>query len=288
MRAPHTMIPAAYFPLRSDTFAMSMGTRPLEPGERLIDRDLAYFDAERALKRAQIDADRDEYVQLPAATRDAQHEAVALLLRDTGLSAPAELAEHPEPLLWFGLQVQEDLCLLDLSQPGVPLVAGVVCFPGDWSMREKLGKSFIDVHGPVPLFDKIGMPSVNLMERMKFDRPVWRPNWGGLKPTRQLDLTPKYRPHIALLKSELTTDNIGERLHFRVERQTLNVLPHTRHILFTIHTYMATLADVCVNATWRRNLRGWIETAPPEWIEYKGITPYLGALTLFLAEQSAQ
>lgn len=277
-----TMIPDAYFPLRSEAFAMSMGTRPLEPGERLLDRDPSRIDAELALKRSQIAADRAEYVQLPTHTREAQHEAAALLCRDMGIDVPTALATDAEPLLWPGMRVQEDLCLLDLSQPGVPLVAGVVCFPGDWSIREKLNKSFIDVHAPVPLFDKIGMPSVNLMERMKFDRPVWRPNWGGLKPTDQLDLTPKHRPRINELKLGLTTDTIGATLYFRVERQTLSKLPRTNHILFTIHTYTATLADVCENTSWRHNLRGWLATAPPTWIDYKGMTPYIEVLMSYL------
>jgi hypothetical protein len=52
--------------------------------------------------------------------------------------------------------------------------------------------------------------------------------------------------------------------------------------LFTIHTYTATLADVCENTSWRHNLRGWLATAPPTWIDYKGMTPYIEVLMSYL------
>ncbi len=277
------MIPEAYFPLRTETFGMTLGIRPLDPHERLIHRDPACFAAELALKAAQLAADRDEYVQMLAGTHAAQLEAVALLAQDTGISLPADLEANPSPLLWFGMQVQEDLCLLDASLPEVPLVAGAVFFPGDWSMREKIGRSFIDVHAPVPMFaDTIGVPSVNLLERMKFDRPVWRPNWGGLKPTDQLDLTPKHSAWIHTRKFNITAENAGRELCFRVERQTLSKLPRTNHVLFTIRTYQSTLADVCANPLWRRNLVGWFDTAPAEWIAYKGMTPFLDAVHNYL------
>jgi hypothetical protein len=53
-------------------------------------------------------------------------------------------------------------------------------------------------------------------------------------------------------------------------------------VLFTIHTYLATLAEVCVNPVWRRNLHGWLDTAPQAWIEYKGLHAFVDAVHGYL------
>jgi hypothetical protein len=41
-----------------------------------------------------------------------------------------------------------------------------------------------------------------------------------------------------LSQDPVTVDNAGERLHLRVERQTLSRLPRSNAVLFTIRTYM--------------------------------------------------
>jgi hypothetical protein len=172
---------------------------------------------------------------------------------------------------------------MDPTQPGVPLVGGVVCFPSDWSMHEKIGLPFLDVHGPVPGFAaSIGKPSVDLLERLKVGRPVWRPNWVGIKPCDQLNLTPDQGPAVNVLKRTITVDTVAAHVYFRVERQTLCRLPKTQHVLFTIRTYIEPITEIVKRPDWRRNLRGWLTSAPPEWLAYKGFEPFLAPVLAWM------
>lgn len=307
------MIPEQYFPLASEQFGMTMGTRPIEPHSPLIHIDVDCIKSELELKRTAVDRNHDEYCLFAPGTIDAQWESLDLILSDlTKFNAgwfslekhgreiswrnklsgnachfePGVVESLPvQPLEWIGLQIQEDLCLLDSAVAGIPLVGGLVCFPGDWRIGDKLNRSFVDVHSPVPLFDRIARPSTNLMERLKPGRPVWRPNWGGVKPTAQLDLTPQHSAWVNERKTLLTAENIGRELYFRVERQTLSPLTLSNHVLFTIHTYVARMEEIASNRTWARNTLGWLTTAPPEWITYKGLNMYFELLTAYLTSR---
>ena len=46
---------------------------------------------------------------------------------------------------------------------------------------------------------------------------------------------------VACLQDAVTAENAGQRLHLRVERQTLSRLPRTGAVLFTIRTHMKRL-----------------------------------------------
>ncbi len=303
-------IPESYFPLTGNRFEMKMGTRPLAGVDALIEFDPTRYVFELGLKRSQFARDRDEYIQLPETTRAAQWEAACVLVRDVAAhpntlltaeisGAVLRLTNHAmqeqveiqeddavSPLESLAMHVQEDLCLMDTGRPGAPLVAGLVAFPADWSMREKVGLSFGQVHGPVPMFaDVLETPTLNLMQRMRWDRPVWRPNWGGMKPHDQMDCTPQYREWQAELKRAITLENAGTSLFFRVERQTLTRLPATNTVLFTIHTYLQRFDQVCDNLRWAQATLGWLQTAPAAWLAYKGMQVTGPVLQEYLAKR---
>ena len=169
----------------------SLGVRPLG------DAPLVLIDPERhaaqiALRRRLLDDDHDaRFAALPG-TRTAQGAALALVAADlrrqgVALEEPAGL---PDPLDWAGRQVVEDLLLLDATDERVPLVAGSLCFPNGWEIRSALGRSFAEIHAPVPGFaEALGGAALALMRRLRPDRPVWRANW-TLRTTDALDLSP--------------------------------------------------------------------------------------------------
>lgn len=196
---------------------------------------------------------------------------------------PGEPASLPAPpMQWLGSQVQEDLCVLDGERPGVPLVAGCLCFPSMWSLREKLGKSLSAIHEPVPSFEaKLGRSTSLLMGRLKVETPVWRMNW-GIYPTPRLDLEPHTSPEWEHALEEVTAENAGRTLFVRVERQTLTRLPTTAGILFTIRTHVSALEEEARDPDRRARILATARSVPPETQRYKRLASYLPALVDYL------
>ncbi len=263
------MIPARYFPFATPRYSLAIGASPIPPGRSILEPD-SLLAEELALKRACFAARDDYYFLSLPGSESAQREAALYL----SAGATADFRH-------VGDTHQEDLLLLDLQQPGIPLIAGHLCFPNAWSLDEKLGLSFLAIHGPVPQFaSTIGPPSQKLLERLKPGRPVERLNW-AVKATPQLDLTTRWSAWEAEQKSLVTPENAGQRCYLRVERQTLSLLPASQSVLFTLHTYVQPIASLA--APQRELVHGVLSTCPPAMLDYKGISPFLAPLLHWLA-----
>ena len=253
-----------HFPLDGSPYAMSLGVRPLLAEPRLE------FDADQiALKKRLLDADTSFHFQALPGTEALQQEAATEL----GFADPPPV----NALDWLGRQVAEDLLLLS-DQPGWPLVAGQLCFPNDWCLADKLGRSLFEVHAPVPGFaPRVGDATLKLFDKLKPARPIWRVNW-AVKVTDRLDLPPHINATFEASKQEITATNAGHRCYFRLERQTLSRLPSG--ILFTVETSVAPIHTL--KAQERQALAITIRTTPPEILAYKGLTPFVAPLTGYL------
>jgi hypothetical protein len=254
------VIPERYFPFFSPEFTLTVGARPLAPGDHLIEIDPAEYAKEIHEKLACLAADPAYYCQALPGTEAAQREAVGLLKQDTAgrLTYP----RIPETLDAFGRHVPEDLLLLD---PQFRLAAGQLCFANAWCLEEKIGLGLNAVHAPVPHYaTKLAQPVEKLLERLKPERPVWRVNW-ALRPTPRLDLTSRHRLW-------LETQKTGRHLEdcwLRVERQTLSRLPRTGYTLFTIHTYQQHFTALSPHQ--QSLTRAVLASTPPETLHYKGL-----------------
>jgi hypothetical protein len=161
-----------------------------------------------------------------------------------------------------------------------PIIAGVVCFPSGWSLPEKLGRGIVAAHEPVPEFASVlATPTQHLLTRLKIDRPVWRMNW-GIRPSNQLDQSPRHSGYLSQQQLLVTADNAGERCFLRIERQTLSRLPQSGNILFTIHTHHASLNQLTLDQT--RMLRKTLQTCPRETVTYKGLVGILSPVLHYL------
>lgn len=189
------------------------------------------------------------------------------------------------PLDWLGRQVQEDLLIMS-DAPGMPLVAGHLCFPNSWCLEDKLGLSLLDIHLPVPLFaETVGRSTSLLLERLKVGRPVTRVNW-SIKATSRLNFMPRYAYEEQQAYQHLTSENIGERCFLRLERQTLSRLLHTKAVLFTIRTYQAPIMEVVHIADYARRIAGVVRTMPYEMQAYKALAPCADMLLAYLDRQA--
>jgi hypothetical protein len=299
-----------YYTLADTAHRLALGVRPLADGP-LIEVDPQTYAEELALKQAILLSDYGYYFQAQRQSQAAQWEALALILHDLCRHYPADFAltctgtewewrNHwlgtceqfrygdnaslPwPPLDWAGRQVQEDLLLLDGSTAGCPLMAGQLCFANRWSLEEKMGLSFLDIHGPVPGFgEQIGRPSHLLLDRLKSSRPVWRYNW-SLTVGGELDLSTRVYDRVQARVACVTATNCAETCFFRTERQTLARLPQTGAVLFTVHTYRTPLGTLARDPIWARRFLEVLDQASPALLAYKGVTPVERALRDYLS-----
>lgn len=304
-----------YYTLSANAHRLALGARPLADGP-LIEIDPATYAEEIALKEAILASDYAYYFQALPQTAAAQWETLALVLNDLCRQYPEDFrlacandtwewhnyrlgaawqfrygdcSTLPwAPLDWVGRQVQEDLLLLDGSSAACPLTAGQLCFANRWSLEEKMGRSFLDIHAPVPGFgEQIGRSANLLLERMKAGRPVWRYNW-SLVLGGELDLSTKMYAAVQAKVPAVTAANCGELCFFRTERQTLARLPQTGAVLFTVHTYRAPLNNLACDPAWARQFLAVVDSAYPALLAYKGVTPVEGALRAYLGAAAAR
>ena len=303
-----------YFPIDTPKFTMSMDARAY--AGPLAEPDPATYAAEVSQRAAILDADRDYYHACPRDVAPAAWETLDFLLADMARSYPhwftldrdgpalswtnrllgqsarivvgqtETLAGASSPLEWLGRCLQEDLILMrqDVSDGPALCVGGVLCFAAGWALRDKLGKSLLQIHDEVPGFAaSIGAPADLLLRRLKPGRTVMRCNW-TLAESPELNRAPRLREAWLPLGALVTPQNAGERVFFRVEKQTLTRLPQTRLILFTIRTFVASIAETLASRPERvALLRGAVETMPPETVLYKNAGAYYEALRGYLA-----
>lgn len=182
--------------------------------------------------------------------------------------SPISIDSNLHPLEAASLLVQEDLCLMTQQGQDWVLTAGSICFPSRWDPRDKIGKSLLGIHDPVPHYaDKIGVATQSLFDKMTVERPMWRVNWTIMD-------TPDLHQPVPVRRADsitVTKDNLPDHLYFRRERQTLRKFPKTGDILFTIRTYTNTLAQAAIDfPEFRANLGKTLGGATPEMIDYKG------------------
>ena len=306
------MIP--YFPLTRDEYEMPMNAQAGVPA--LIEVEEDRYAAQLTLKDAILASDPNYYFQCPPEAVPLAWESLEIVLADMAANLPQHFALKTRgerwtwtnrllgttteftlgdsaslplsPLDWLGRQVQEDLILMAEGADGETFcVGGHLCFGSAWSLGEKRGESFLQIHDPVPEFrERIGTPSDLLMRRLKPGRPVARANW-SVTSTDRLNLAPALAHEWHPSRDGITTENAGERVFFRVEYQTLTRLPRTRGILFTIHTYINPLSEVISDPARLRRLTAVLRGYPDALKFYKGMTPYFDTLLTFLETRVA-
>lgn len=177
-----------------------------------------------------------------------------------------------EPLDFVGRHVQEDLILMMQKDGDLVLEAGQLCFPANWSLYFKLGMTFIEIHEPVPGLHDTGLADQiqTFLTRIEAGKPWVRRNW-GLTVGHHLDTAAETFHEWGQKRKQVTPENAGSLVHFRVEVQKLFRLPRSNAILFTIHTHMLPLEKLAQNREWLECFYHVITDLPEDITDYKGI-----------------
>jgi hypothetical protein len=179
----------------------------------------------------------------------------------------------------LGRAWEPDFVLLRAGEEGgFRVVAGAVCFPTAWALREKLGHSLAETHGPVPgLNAAIGARIDMALARLAPGAAWERENW-GLTRDAERNHHPM-RPHRRLDE----TIAPGE-VWLRVERQCLMKLPRTGGVLFGIRLVIMPFAQALAEPAAAEGLRRALGSMPDEVAEYKGLAQARATLLGWLAE----
>ncbi|KAI5866327.1 hypothetical protein GGS23DRAFT_617429 [Durotheca rogersii] len=164
-----------------------------------------------------------------------------------GSAAEAEEEEDGDvvdPLLVLLEHVPEDfgIVLRDPDSGYYYLRAGVICSALGWNVGTKIGLRLDQIHEPIPDYkEKMQFSMDRYFSKMPTSKPIQRGSW-GLEVDQPLYMPPG-DPHEALRGSQ--DPGLGlERVHLRVDWQTLRRLPLSGAVVFNFKALFTPLAEL--------------------------------------------
>ncbi|HLX59761.1 MAG TPA: heme-dependent oxidative N-demethylase subunit alpha family protein [Planctomycetota bacterium] len=165
-----------------------------------------------------------------------------------------------------------DWVLLGLGRHKIyQMVAGGVCFPSNWDVRDKIGQPVNTIHGPVPGLNRALAIQIN---RFFHELPIFgfwqRENWG-------LSADAELNHHPTRILKGLGANATLSTTWIRLERQFFCKLggrdEFDMPILFCIRVYNYLLSDVVKGPGAAARIAHALETMPDDVAAYKGIAP---------------
>ncbi len=77
-------------------------------------------------------------------------------------------------------------------------------------------------------------------------------------------------------------------MHLRVELQTMARLPRSHAVMFSIRTYLISMAELATQPHWAQRLHRVLRDLPDPIADYKGLTRYRAALLDWLRPYDSQ
>jgi hypothetical protein len=180
-----------------------------------------------------------------------------------------------EPMEYIGRQCQGDFSIQDQRDNNLWMDAGIVTSQADWSLDFDVGMNFHEWHGPVPLAHEAGVfdRALKFLLNMQVGHPVRRLNW-TMTINPRLDTSPENYDKWGADRTTVTPENVGSKVHLRVELQGLWRLPRSNAILFSIRGYLISMEQLVTVPKWARRFHRVLKTIPPELADYKGLVRY--------------
>ncbi len=278
--------------------------------EHAIDVDEHYV-AECEDRRITLEQDPERYTALPH-MMDAQWDMVELMMDSLSqdypehfqlskdgdnwhwVNKPLGIDQHfvfgdegtlpMQPFEYISRQVQGDWIVLDQRDDDLFADLGMVTAQADWSMAFDAGMSFKEWHGPVPQANEIGIfdRALKYLLHLQYGSPVRRLNW-TMTINPRLDTSPENFPLWGPDNASVTPENVGDKVHLRVELQALFRLPRSNAIAFSVRGYLISLNDLITYPRWGKRLHRVLKQLHPDLSEYKGLDLYRQTVIDFLA-----
>lgn len=221
------------------------GTAPMDPADWLLMDDA--FAGQMALRDELIATRPEDVLALDPGARAPAEELLATVL-DVLRDRPGYRVEEmsvtrpdavtvpllPEaPMATLGRLVQEDFCIMERREGMTEhmLTGAVLCFPAQWTLREKFMRPMVSIHRPVEEYDEqLARRVQRLLDGVQVGRPLWRANFlGNRAPVL-------FNPESEKVERSHRYDR--EAPYHRSERQTIWRLAESRVVVFGIHTFI--------------------------------------------------
>jgi hypothetical protein len=175
------------------------------------------------------------------------------------------------PMEYITRQAQGDFTLQDQREDTLWIEAGMVTTQADWSLDFDIGMKFHEWHAPVPMAHEMGVfdRALKFLMNIQHGQPYRRFNW-TLTVDPLLDTSPENYPKWGPTRAEITADNVGQRMHLRVELQTFWRLPRSNALAFPIRAYLCAFDDLVTVPKWGRRLHRVLRDIPEPLAAYKG------------------
>jgi dimethylamine monooxygenase subunit A len=190
-----------------------------------------------------------------------------------------------QPMEFIGRQVQGDFSIQDQRDNQLWMDAGIITSQADWSLDFDVGMNFFEWHGPVPLAHEAGVfeRALKFLLNLQIGKPVRRLNW-TMTINPRLDTSPENYHKWASDRMTVTPENVGQKVHLRVEMQGLFRLPRSNAILFSIRGYLMSFEQIVTVPKWGRRLPRVLSSLPPELVEYKSLSRYRDMAMAYLSK----
>jgi len=137
----------------------------------------------------------------------------------------------------LSLALHEDLAIVDGASASLPCMA--VCLPSHWVPRDKVGRSFAEVHAPVADNATLLAAAEHLSRlvcgEQRWERFVWT-----VTPHGRHDQHPHRSPTNGWQPG--SPQDVAAQAHWRTEHQTFIPLPQLKQAVFTIRVEIEPLA----------------------------------------------
>jgi hypothetical protein len=180
-----------------------------------------------------------------------------------------------DPFEFMSRQVQGDFVLLDQRDETLYADAGFVTSQADWSLAFDVGMSWREWHAPVPRATELGVMdrALKYLLNLQLGSPVRRLNW-TMTVNPRLDTSPENYPLWGTERNTVNPENVADKVHLRVELQSLFRLPRSNGIVFSIRCYLMSIKELSSYPRWAKRLHRVQKTMHPDLIEYKGMTKF--------------
>lgn len=184
----------------------------------------------------------------------------------------------------LAFQMQEDFAVCSQSAVSDHLSLLHVCAPSHWSPAGKIGKSFFEVHAPVPGIDKINRAAGQMVHAMIYKGPFVRFVWSFVTDQR-LNHHPEAPPGADAKQWKGRSFSLAQTppFHLRIERQVTFGFPELNMGLFTIRVSFWSGLEIKNDQIKKSQILGALNSMTPESRVYKGVDDCFDELIRWLS-----
>lgn len=189
------------------------------------------------------------------------------------------------PMEYITRQAQGDWAVCDQRDGNLWMDAGMITTQADWSLDFDIGMNFFEWHAPVPgVAHELGIfeRALKFLTNVQQGHPARRFNW-TMTINPRLDTSPENYHKWGVDRTTVTPENVGEKVHLRVEIQMFWRLPRSNALLFPIRCYLISMDELASVPKWARRFHRVLRDLPDELAEYKGLPRFRQTTVEWLA-----